>query len=59
MWKEREEHWKQVRRRLARKGQEEAVFSPRERAATDEAVAPAAERSTAVARPPRKRRKQR
>jgi preprotein translocase subunit SecF len=57
--KEREEHWKQVRRRLARKGQEEAVFSARERAATEESVAPVAERSTAVARPPRKRRKQR
>jgi preprotein translocase subunit SecF len=59
VWKEREEHWKQVRRRLARKGQEDAVFSARERAAAEESVAPVAERSTAVARPPRKRRKQR
>jgi preprotein translocase subunit SecF len=59
VWKEREEHWKQVRRRLARKGQEDAVFSARERAAAEETVAPVVERSTAVARPPRKRRKQR
>ncbi len=59
-WKEREEHWKHVRRRLARRGAAELEFAEQEvfptvAAEEDEA----ASGSGAMPRPPRKRRKRR
>jgi preprotein translocase subunit SecF len=59
VWKEREEHWRHVRRRLARKGAVDDEFAARERvpAAVEEQETPAA--TGAVPRAPRKRRKRR
>jgi preprotein translocase subunit SecF len=59
-WKEREEHWQQVRRRLARKGVVEDDFAAQERvSAVAEEQAAATPAAGAVPRAPRKRRKRR
>jgi preprotein translocase subunit SecF len=60
VWKEREEHWQRMRRRLGRKGMEDE-FAARTLEAVPEAEAvPAVGAGTgAVPRPPKKRRRQR
>ena len=62
IWKEREEHWQRVRRRLGRKGVEDE-FADRSLAAVPEAEAEAAAvlagATGAVPRPPKRRRRQR
>jgi preprotein translocase subunit SecF len=60
IWKEREEHWQQVRRRLARKGIVEDTVTTRDPVPAAQPEAPDTPTSTgAVPRPPRKRRKRR
>ena len=53
IWKEREDHWVKVRRRLEKRGGEES-YAPH-----DAVPAPAATSSGAMPRPPRKRRRSR
>lgn len=58
VWKEREEHWQRVRRRVERRGGEED-FAPRTTTATPETTAQVIQESGAVPRPPRRRKKRR
>jgi preprotein translocase subunit SecF len=60
MWKEREDHWQRIRRRLGRKGSEDE-FAARSLVAVPEAEAAAdlAGVTGAVPRPPKKRRRRR
>jgi preprotein translocase subunit SecF len=60
VWKEREEHWQRIRRRLGRKGAEDE-FADRTAVAQDESETAAvlAGETGAVPRPPKKRRRQR
>lgn len=58
VWKEREEHWERVRRRVERRGGEED-FAPRTIAASPETTAQVIQESGAVPRPPRKRKRKR
>jgi preprotein translocase subunit SecF len=58
VWKEREEHWQRVRRRVERRGGDED-FAPRTTTATPETTAQAIQESGAVPRPPRRRKKRR
>ncbi|OFW66891.1 MAG: protein-export membrane protein SecF [Actinobacteria bacterium RBG_16_68_21] len=61
VWKEGEEHWIRVRRRLERRGGDEefAAKAAAPRPATTETVASVRDTSGAAPRPPRKRRKKR
>ena len=58
VWKEREEHWQRVRRRVERRGGEED-FGPRTMTVTPEMTAQAIQQSGAAPRPPRKRKRKR
>jgi len=60
IWKEREEHWQRIRRRLGRKGEEDE-FADRTLVAEPEAESAEvlAGATGAVPRPPKKRRRQR
>jgi preprotein translocase subunit SecF len=58
VWKEREDHWQRVRRRVERKGAEEA-FATRSVFAAEAPATEAQPTPGAVPRPPRKRRRKR
>ncbi|HUU62165.1 MAG TPA: protein translocase subunit SecF [Acidimicrobiia bacterium] len=59
IWKEREEHWQRVRRRLGRKGVEDEFADRTLVAVPDESAEVLAGATGAVPRPPKKRRRQR
>lgn len=60
VWKEREEHWQRIRRRLGRKGAEDEFAARAVTAETEpEVAAVLAGETGAVPRPPKKRRRQR
>jgi preprotein translocase subunit SecF len=61
VWKEREEHWQRIRRRLGRKGAEDEFAAREFERIPEEAAAAAAlpALSGAIPRPPRKRRRHR
>jgi hypothetical protein len=60
IWKEREEHWQRIRRRLGRKiSEDEFAARQLETALEAEAAAVLPAGSGAIPRPPRKRRRQR
>lgn len=58
MWKEREDHWIKLRRRLEKRGTEE-VFAPHDTAASAARAGMSAVPSGATPRPPRKRQRKR
>ena len=59
VWKEREEHWQRIRRRLGRKSSEDEFAAREAEPVEAEAAAVLAAGSGAVPRPPRKRRRAR